>query len=476
MTFPTPPGFPGGITIETSWRNRLREAAYTPPSGTRLRFDWESVSRSFDKRSTPFEFSGVDDAYVQQHGNSSRRYPILAHFWGNDCDRAADTFEAALFEDGVGRLEHPVYGPINVVPFGTVERRDDLKTEANQAIVQVTFWTTLAAVWPSAGRDPKNEILGAALGFDAFGSKLSPLTPRGFRLASARNFKNATNLVGTVRQASVKALIRKYLRTVSGGIGKISGAVLAVNKEFRSIQSLVNFGLDVLIGQPLALALQITNLITAPARALSGIESRLNAYADLAADILASPGANPGEALASGTSLALRTDKIANEFHTADLFSMSAVAGQIVAAVADPIDESGQPKPGATFATRTEALAAGVAIAELFDRVTASRDAGFAALGAVPLIDVTRVDTGEAIQSLRHAVSLTLGHLIQSSFSLRPQKAIRTDRARTILDLAAELYPNRIPSAQLDALINSNSLTGSEILELPPGRRIVYYP
>jgi hypothetical protein len=71
-------------------------------------------------------------------------------------------------------------------------------------------------------------------------------------------------------------------------------------------------------------------------------------------------------------------------------------------------------------------------------------------------------------------VALTAGHLVETSFTLLQERRIVLDRERTIIDLAAELYGS--VDDRLDLLINSNDLTGSEILELPRGRTIVYYP
>jgi len=46
-------------------------------------------------------------------------------------------------------------------------------------------------------------------------------------------------------------------------------------------------------------------------------------------------------------------------------------------------------------------------------------------------------------------------------------------RDRTIIDLVGELYGNI--DDELDFFINSNNLSGNEILELPKGKEIVYY-
>ena len=74
---------------------------------------------------------------------------------------------------------------------------------------------------------------------------------------------------------------------------------------------------------------------------------------------------------------------------------------------------------------------------------------------------------------LRRFVAIAAGFLVEISFTLKQEFRITLDRPRTIIDLAAELYGE--VDGQLDFLISSNNLTGSEILDLPRGREIVYY-
>ena len=115
-----------------AWNDRIREAAYTSPSGERLTFGYENVSKKIDKKTTGFEFPDADGTFVQDLGHSGRKYPLRVFFWGSDYDQEADAFEAALLERGTGKLEHPIYGTVDVVPFGTITRRDDLKTGATR--------------------------------------------------------------------------------------------------------------------------------------------------------------------------------------------------------------------------------------------------------------------------------------------------------------------------------------------------------
>src|SRR5690606_18902767 len=129
-----------GLNRPQDWRDRIKEGAYTSPGGTRIIFDFEDVSRETEKWTTAFAFRGVRDEYVQDNGHGSRKYPLRCIFSGDDCDRLATAFEAALLETGIGRLEHPLYGTFDVVPFGTISRRDGLKDQANVSVVEVTFW------------------------------------------------------------------------------------------------------------------------------------------------------------------------------------------------------------------------------------------------------------------------------------------------------------------------------------------------
>ena len=97
-------------------------------------------------------------------------------------------------------------------------------------------------------------------------------------------------------------------------------------------------------------------------------------------------------------------------------------------------------------------------------------DDGFVATEAV---DPSALDTGGGYQAMQRAVATAAGMLVAISFDLVPERRIVLDRARTIVDLAAELYGT--VDSRLDFLIETNGLTGSEILELPRGSTILYY-
>jgi hypothetical protein len=421
-----------------TWEGRLKEAAYTSPSGTRIRFTYEDVGRETEKRTAAFQFPGVDGAYVQDNGSGARKYPLSCIFWGSDHDREATVFEAALLERGVGRLEHPMYGTFDVVPFGAVTRRDDLASSANQTIITVTFWTTTGIIYPQSRPNPRSEILASLDAFDA---------------AAAGQFADSMDLSTTAARASAAATTRSFLGDVRAALGSAAEATADVRREFAAAEQAINVGLDVLIGDPLQLARQAINLVRAPAVAAAGIRSRLDGYAALAERIFFSPAGRPGDAFTSGVVLPGRRRLVANDFFTADLFGMAAATGSVLSVVESEFD------------SRPRAIAAADAVLGQFDDTVAWRDGGYGDLG--------EVDSGAAYQAAQQAVALAAGFLVEVSFSLVPERAIVLSRPRTIVDLAAELYGE--VDQRLDFLIATNGLTGDEILELPRGRRVVFY-
>jgi hypothetical protein len=118
-----------------------------------------------------------------------------------------------------------------------------------------------------------------------------------------------------------------------------------------------------------------------------------------------------------------------------------------------------------TFTAKPQALEAAEALLAQADALTAWQDERYG--------DLEQIDTGEGYQLLQETVALAVGFLVEISFSLVPERVLVLDRPRSIIDLCAELYGS--VDDRLDFLISTNRLSGSDILELPRGRRIVYY-
>ena len=418
-------------TPET-WQDRVREAAYTSPSGNRVAFVYENVSYRITRKGTAFNFPDANGTYVQGMGLTGRRFPLLIYFWGDNYDLNATNFESALGEAGTGKLEHPMYGVRNVVPFGEISRRDDLKTAANQAIFQVTFWDTIGVIYPQGQGDPSSAVLNSVDSFNA---------------AASQQYASSVSLDTALEQTSGKNVVQKLIDDVDAGLTAIADFNESRSRAFRANIDSINNGIDVLIKKPLTLATQMVIAAQAPARAQALITDRLEAYQNLLNSLTTGPNAVQIPGLDSNNS---------NSFLSASLMGSAYVSSSILSVVNN------------TFETKGDALAAAEVVQAQFEQVNAWQEANYASLEPAGL-----VDTGEAYQALQEATAITIGFLTQISFSLKQERTIVLDRPRTIIDLAAELYGSI--DDKLDFLINTNMLTGSEILELPAGRSIKYY-
>ena len=409
-----------------AWQDRIQELAYNSPSGIRFTSAYENVSKLVTKKTSAFNFPDADGTFVQDLGHTGHRYPLRFIFHGDDYDLQAKAFDAGLLEKGIGKLEHPIYGTINVVPFGEIKRRDDLKTAANQAIIEVTLWETIGLLYPTGQTDPADAVLVAIDEYNA---------------AEAEQFEEILDTDSASTLATFKSGYQLLLDVSRNALKAVADVQDDVAQQFNAIFDSISAGIDTLVSDPLTLAFQTTQLLQTPALAAASIQARLDAYGNLVASLTGTvqePGLD---------------SENANSFQTNDLYASTSVTGIIVSVVNNQ------------FETKTEALAAAEALLDISEQLTTWRDANYESLG--------QIDTGGAYQQYEQAVSLAAGFLVQISFSLKQERRVVLDRNRTIIDLAGELYGE--VDAQLDFLIQSNDLTGSEILELPAGKEIVYY-
>lgn len=400
------------------WTDRVREGAYTAPDGTRLVFDFEDVGLEFDKKTSSYTFPEANGTLVQDLGHSGYRYPLRLWFSGADYDYKALAFEAMLRQQGLGVLEHPVYGVKNVIPFGTISRKDDLVTAANQCYIDVVFMETITAIWPEDANDPAGDVIRARELYNGSASTTFAATLPTQPMAGLIAARNA-----------VKGAVAK----VNKSLRQITNTVEDVTTAYNEIENSITQGIGALASAPGALAFQMIQLVTAPARAAAGIGATLAANANL-------------------LTLLLTTGGVA-DYATNDLTGGATVSASSLNVVTNE------------FTNKTDVVAAAEQIQLQMDSLVAWREQQQTALGII--------DTGESYQALQELVALTVGYLVYISFTLKQEFSFVLQRPRTVVDLCAELYGS--VDDYLDFFITSNAMTGEDIMELQPGREIKYY-
>jgi len=470
-----------------SWQDRLKPATYTPNNGVALPFLYEDVSHTFNKKTSAFEFPDTQNTYVQDLGHTGRRFPLRVIISGGNYDIAAAEFENALRVRGVGLLSHPMYGDVQVIPFGEIKRMDKLKTAGNQAIIEVTFWETTGIVFPNSQQDSVALIETAIDDGNNF---------------SALALADVINLQDTATKSAMRNQFAAFKERTRNVLRAIADTQDDVNRQFNAINDSIDNSLNLFFQQPLDLAFQGRQLVQTPGRALTSIKARLSAYRGLLEDIIVG---------VDGDSRILPT---ATGFHSADLWATANVSGSVVSALNNTFDTRTEaletaeeillqfadlskwrddsytalakdPAVAKAEAAAAEAIATAAAIdaaanpgdaekqAFAVQTDAAAQSAADAALAAAS-VTTPEVDTGEVYQQLLRSVALVAGFLVDSAFGLRQEYRITLTIPHTIIDLAAELY-GKVDDEELNFIINTNDLTGSEILELPRGREIVFF-
>lgn len=403
-----------------SWQERLKGSAYTAPDGTRIEFKTDDISRSFEKKTTAFEFPDVEGTFVQDNGSSGLRYPVQAYFIGENCDTEADTFERLLRQNGVGRLELPLYKTVDVVPTGSVDRSDAIKTAANITRVNVTFFETILLIYPKSQTDPESEVIGGVTdATEALGNEL----------ADGVDFENPSAL------ATFKSKITVLVESVQAVIGQAQEIKAQVMSKVSEVLTLVDtLGTGDSKNTLRSIADSLLDLMATPSQLQKRVKDKFSDYSRTIDSLLNFAGSQ-------------------SDFYATKAVTDTMLGGLIISIVNSELDTQG----GAVEVAEN--------LLELQEKIVAWEDESRK--------DLSIVDTGETYQQIQESVALTAGYLVQISFTLKRERKIVVTRNRSIVDLAAELY-GQVDEA-LDFFINSNQFTGAEILEVPAGREVVYY-
>ena len=434
-----------------SWSDRLTDMVYTSPSGKIFTGIYENVSKDIIKKTTAFTFPDVSGTYVQDLGNSGRQYPMRWIFSGVDYDKDAEEFDTAIEEKGPGILQHPFYGTFDVVPFGTIKRRDDLVTAGNQAIYDIIFYQTIKIVFPISELNAENAIK------DDIQDASENLATQYDQDVSVETAPETTGLID-----SMKAGLRKIKKAMA----KVAAETAAVERAFNDLASIADETISTLVGGPLLIATQLIALSRLPAKTAASIQSKLDAYGNL----LASLTEGTDNQFEQGND-----SQAGNAYLTNNMIAASAFLGSIESTITSGVDAV---VPLDIFTTRTDIINTTENIdSKLNDYITWSdRNRENLVIAALPTREPGTsdlIDTGEPYQKLLGSFAICQGRLTQIAFTALQERSVILDRDRTFIDFCAEFYGEL--DGKYDFMIQTNRLSGSEIIELPKGKTMVYY-
>jgi prophage DNA circulation protein len=410
-----------------SWEDRIQTAAYTAPSGSRFEFIYENVSVEVDKKTTTYTFPEKDGAFIQDLGRAGRRFPFTLFFSGEDYDQLADLFLLALEEKGAGKLEHPLYGDRIVVPTGTITRRDDLTTGANQAVFVVAFSETIEDItFPLSSETATQLINDSAVAFQE---------------NTAEQVAESIILDNANEGAALQAVAADSVSVIDAFLDDLAKKTDEINAAFNTVKAAYEENVANVVDNAAGVIEQAILLTRIPAQTKTFISDEFNSYTAMIDNLIATAGVSDG------------SNNPGNEYLYKNTLASAALTALCEGSLISQID------------SRPQAVEASEKILDLYDDITNWQDDNITALDLI--------DTGQSFADLTEIMSQTAIYLVNASFSLPSERREVLQDDRNIIEYLHSVGLDF--ETDLDFFIQINELTADTIEIIPAGSEVVYY-
>lgn len=425
-----------------TWFQRTRRASYRAPSGRNIYFIYEDMTSTVDLKTHQFVFPEADGSLIQQTATAGDEFPIRAIFNGQNYDLAIRTFMEMLKEPGIGTLNHPIHGQQKVIPTGKVKRKDNRTSASNEGEVLVTFKKTNEALYRAQRRNDRAEIQRKS---------------RGFELKAIEDFANLLNFPGISEILPFLTLLFDTSANPLNLIQEFLPDDPRIKNLFQTFARLLTPGNDnpFLENKRRPIAQAITEVTKLPSPVTTSV---LITY---------DPEILIDEYESTRQEITGRTDQLTprNEQVLANTWSSALINAQVNTA----INSQFPTRP----ATNRVARKLQNAFTDHFQWHENYYDATVPEDGSAPINNGP--DETTSTQDLQEVVVDAAAHLTEISFAQPAEQRLILTRPRTLVDLTAQLY-KRVDDETLNFMIDTNELVGQEILEIPKGREILYYP
>ena len=405
------------------YTDRLREFKYIAPSGKTYILQFDSLSRTGGKKAPVSEFPGQNQGAVQDLGNVTPTFPQECFITGPDYDVTADSFWEALHETGPGRIFHPRWGNLNVLPIPQTQT-EEFVDGAGRAVFNITFIRTDANqfIYPSVAED--------------FASRVTADVDEA---ATAITEGVGDEITDVATQAGTKASMLDTLNKIKDGMDTITELTDDVRAEIDQTIADITNQIDDLVQAPADLMTAMLRLYRLPADVAVDVGSKVDGYSLIYDNLI--------------TGYVDTTAKYGEDFGLIAVANINAVA-----------ISSAESSTAGDIPTRD---AAGNIIDSLNTLFNSIRDS------IQDLEDAGDFSTGyEMLQAVEAALAAAIGGLIDQALNLPAERKIILDREVDPITLYDELFGN------LDLIedwMTFNSFTDNEILIIPRGREVRWF-
>ena len=396
---------------------------------------WRENKREKKKSLGIFKYPKIKGAVIQDLDTGAVEYPLTFFFVGEEHDQIARSFFQACDENGTWEIIHPT-------SVGTLNLNLVTVAENITAVdgVNVTEFTT---TWLEAISEER--VISVAEVKENVNFQVTIINDS----ASASLDRTLDQSTSTKRQDAVDSS-RSLVAKMKAGLAALSELNTEINRRINAIQRAINNTLNEVILRPLQLAAQFQELAQLPVLATNNIQNRLEAYQNLAVDVLSISPAEP----------------FVDNLNT--VFVQETVLSGILGAV-------GLTAISGSFSTRAEALDTTAFITDIFNLITDGLDAN-QELFKDGLAPDQYFSQSDVFADISQMIALAINFILQSSFDLSIEKRFVLDRDRAPIEIAitenGSLGEN---DSNFDFFVETNNLHDNDILLLPAGTEVVVF-
>jgi prophage DNA circulation protein len=395
------------------------------PEGTEFNPKWKGNERTLSKKLGLYDYPDVVGTYRQDLNIKSVQYPLTVHFDGENYDLDADKFFKALGETGVWQVEHPVYGPL---VLQLVAGKQDIQPVTNGGVA--TF--TLDMFEPG---DDDLIVSSAQLRSDVVSSvELS-------NIAAKQSFQDKLASVSTASKTQITNITGKISDATELILGPVAAVNNTINDAFNSIIRGIDDTLNAAVFEPLQLAGQLINLIQLPEQVIASTQTKLNAYKDLIDEIAGTTSEDYQALEVKDISLGAANSAIALVGSKSDAQSRSEIIDQILDVTAS------------------------------FNSIVVSLEADEQQFQAVP-IDEQYISMQNTFADYWLTAVNAQRAMLASALDLAIEVRFTLEKYKLPIALVIEEYGD---DTKLDFFYETNGISGSEFLLLPPGKEVVVF-
>jgi len=414
-----------------SWADRLQKnITLTAPHGVEFKASWVGDEVTKEMLVGLFNYPKAIGTRAQHMGAAGSRHNITIYFTGADNDIQSRLFFDACDRQGKWVVDHPVDGKLELTLLSVSRKRAPVTSG------EITECTT---DWV----EPFIQIGGSDSA--SVRDSVNPLA-QGRATSNRDQFKptqNSASEISAIKNATNSKITGydKYLKPLVGG----DFISTSINMQNQLIGLMSAPRLDIQ-----TIASQVELLVTLPASVANDISIQIDGYKSAIDNF-------------TDIELSAATPEGKNSALTSELFASAAFSGLLISAAV------------AEYETKQQAMYAIDSVTDMLNLMISKADAE-QELFSDSLIKNQYVTQAENYTNLINGATAIIVSLLNSITGLKTEKKITLLEDRSPLDLVVEYYGSLgLADEHLDFFIETNGLTGDDVLLMRAGAEALFY-